>query len=525
VHPEAREQRPRLVALRALAADGSPAARTALLAALRDPAFPDRADAALTLGRIPHAESIEPLLEALGAPEPELRRAAARSLGMLAVAHVVLAPVGSRVLDAMEARYREEPEPMVRAALFRAILDLGGDRAFNTAFGLTRDDDDPLVRCEWLRAKTYFAQLAATDDALAGARRATRTILAELGPDDEPRTLARARMRARAARLELNGQCPDLLVEATLALATLRDPEAPRLLGELAATGAPPVRAAAIEGLGRLGGAAALRACVAALDDPRWGVRRKAIEALGRLEDPTAGEVLAATVREGSTLDRSSAARALAHVPHGSAALVDAFADPVVPVREAAEDSLLQHANSAETFTVRLWALEQADAGSPDLREQPQGEALLEARRQTERWSRVHAADAAVLAAALSREDPRVHRRAARVLAAFPGDAARLRLVGILSQGVPAEAQLAAFALGLRGDEAARDALERAAATNHPGVAVAAIRALQDLGEPASAPLLRGLAENSPWEEVRAAALMANAMLAPEPDIEGAGGG
>lgn len=522
VHSEASKYQPRKVALRALAADGSPAARAALVAALRDPAFPHRADAALALGRTPHETTIEPLLEALEAPEPELRRAAARSLGMLAVAHVVPAPVGSRVLDAMEARYREEPEPIVRVALFLAILGHGGDRALKTAFGLIRDDGDPLVRCEVLRVRLKFAELAAADATLEGARNtsrayardASRAVLAELGPTDKPRTLARARMRAQAARLELSGQCPDVLVEATLALVAVRDPEAPRLLSVLATTGTPPVRTAAVEGLGQLGGALALQFVIAALHDACWSVRRTAIEVLSRFDDPQAGEALAATLREGAALDRWSAARALAHVPHGSEALVDAFGDPVVPVRKAAEHSLLQHASLAKAAAV---VLERERASSRDSGQQARAETLPGA----ERWSRVHAVDVAALVAALSREDPRVQRRAARVLAAFPGEAARLRLVAILERGVPAEAQLAAFSLGLRGDEGARDALELVAATNHPGLAVAAIRALQDLGNPASVPLLRRLAENSPWESVRSAARLANAVLPPGPDAQG----
>jgi HEAT repeat protein len=513
-HLTGRFAQPHLAAIHALREDGSSTSRSALIAVLADPAFPYRADAALALGAVPDPASVDPLLGALGASQPEVRRTAVRSLGRFAAAGLLRDEAGERVLDVLEERYRNESEAIVRAALFLTILDIGSRRAFEMAFRLSKDDRDPVVRCEVLRARKFFALMAGSRDALAGVRRHTRSIVMELAAVDEPRTLERARMRARSARLDLKGHCPDLLVEAIMGIPALEDPAAPRLLAGLARAGAPRVRAAALKALGRLEGAASLRAAIEALDDPRWSVRRAAIEVLAGLEAPEAAEALVGTLREGAVLDRREAARALARVPGGSEALVSAFADPMVLVRTAAEYALLEH---VQRTGVAAWHLAELDAArqQADEVDAAAAEASRRAERQAALWNPARAEDEAALIAALSHPDPRVGRRAARVLAASPGEATRARLVSILSEADPAEAELAAFALGLRGELAAREALERAALGDHPGVAAAAVRALQDLDAGDSLPLLRALAWNAPSERVRSAAQLASAMVHP----------
>ena len=124
------------------------------------------------------------------------------------------------------------------------------------------------------------------------------------------------------------------------------------------------------------------------------------------------------------------------------------------------------------------------------------------------------------LARALSDDDERVGRRAARVLAAFQGEGSRQLLIAELDRAVSPGSEMAALALGLHGDEEARESLERSAAAADVRLAIASIRALQDLARPESLPVLRALGQDAAEEEVRSAARLASAILERAPLID-----
>jgi HEAT repeat protein len=74
------------------------------------------------------------------------------------------------------------------------------------------------------------------------------------------------------------------------------------------------VRAAAVQGLGNLGHWQAAGAVAELLEDPRWGVRRAAALALGRM-GPTGTLLLNRAAREGSPVAADTASYALGLPP------------------------------------------------------------------------------------------------------------------------------------------------------------------------------------------------------------------
>lgn len=82
----------------------------------------------------------------------------------------------------------------------------------------------------------------------------------------------------------------------------------------------------------------AVPALAAALGDPDWGVRHAAVEALGRIGDPRAGDALVAALRDKDWTVRSAAAAALMYVTDARSldALVAALKAPDEFVRSSA---------------------------------------------------------------------------------------------------------------------------------------------------------------------------------------------
>jgi HEAT repeat protein len=509
---------PHLDAVRTLGSTGVSAGAYALVAVLGDPGFPYRVEAAEALRRVPHAVAIGPLLAVLEAADPVLRSRAARALGAIAVAGVAdpeaFEPVSARLRVALQ----EDPHPEVRAASFTALLNTGRADDFGEAFRLADRDHDPLVQCEMFRARNFFARLSEKADAIDDARSRTRAFLVERPESERSRDILRravARSRYRALLHPLS-RCPDTAVEAAHGLAYLEDPSARVVLGALASSaGDAPLRSAAVTALAALGGEPALVAAIAALEDERWSVRRAAVDALVELDHPRGYAALARLATRGAPLERRAAVRALAEVPARSAALVAALGDPAVLVRVAADQALLKRPERVVRGEEALaddaaWERPAWRAGSS---EEERAEARRRAERNPERWRAEQAAAEKALAAALSADDGRVRHRAARILAAYPGEASFALLLETLQSGHPPQAGLAAFALGLRGEPAARAALERAARGDDPELALVSVRALQDLGARESLPALRALGRSAADEEVQAAARRASVLL------------
>ena len=484
------DSEPHLAAIGTLSATGLPASAFALISVLQDASFPYRVEAAQALATTPHPAAIEPLLAAMDDPDPELRSQAALSLGAIARAQVAPAQVIDPVSARLKLALAQDASSTVHLAAFNALLEIGREDDFGEAFRLAARDSDALVVCETLRSRAFFAKLSGKRDALEGARSQARKILE--APESE-RTLplrTRALDRSRYHRLVSPlSPCPDTPVMAARTLAHLEDPSAAALLSPLASSSSdPPLRAAAVLALGRLGGEPGFVAAAVALDDERWSVRRSGIEALAALDEPRAQALLARRLSTGSPLERQAAARAIARIP--AAALVAAFGDPVVQVRVAAEDALLERPKQVARYEEALTADERGepDDAAPAVSK----EERLELRRFTEEaladWRAAQAEAEQALAAALSAPDERVRHRAARILASYPGAASLALLLEALRSGRSPEATFAAFALGLRGDPAAREALAGAASSGEPALALASHRALRDLDAPSAHP-------------------------------------
>ncbi len=487
-HVAAADPEIHLAAIRELATTGQPSAAFALIAVLEDPDFPHRPDAARALAVAPHRAAIGPLLAAMDDADPELRAQAALALGRIVFAHVAAVDAFDRVSERLGDALARDPSPAVRFAAFDALFAIGRWEAFR----LSARDGDPLVICERLRYRAYVASLTGRPDALRAVRSQARRILEARASDPAPSLPSRALDRWRyQGVVSESSPCPDTPVAAVHALDHLGDRSVAPLLAGLARSASdPPLRAAAVLALRRRGGDAAFEAAVRALDDGRWSVRRSGIEALGELDEPRAQALLASRLALGSPLERQASALALAKIPARSAALVAAFGDPVVQVRVAAEEALLARPKQVERLEE---ALAEDAAGELDVAASPVSEeSRVERRRETEdslaRWRSEAAAAGQALAAALSAPDERVRHRAARVLASYPGADSLALLLEALRGGQTPAATSAAFALGLRGDAAARPALERAAGAGEPGLALASRRALQDLGVSTSAP-------------------------------------
>jgi HEAT repeat protein len=230
-----------------------------------DPA--SHAGGALALAELPTVDEAT-LLSLLDDASPEVRRAAAESLGgRQPVAH----------LDRIRERMTAEPDPAVREVLARALGRAGGERAVQL---LTEDaeHEDAHTRFAALRGLAETAHPAALPLLVAGledpapeVQAAALRGLANLGDPSAGESVA--------ARLDTGDR--DLRREAALALQALATPP---LVGRLLQALSDPdaeIRLAAVRTLERLGPDAPGEALSRVRDsDPDPGVRRAAERAL-----------------------------------------------------------------------------------------------------------------------------------------------------------------------------------------------------------------------------------------------------
>ena len=190
------------------------------------------------------------LIQALGAPEPGVRRMAASLLG------------GTESPDAPAALagVLADPDPGVRVAALDAIAALGGDAAVVDAVRDRLSDADPTVRAAAVRTLTAIAVLA---DDPAGAIPAVTGLAA----DDSPA------VRAAVASSMLAGGHDDASVRVIEEL--LDDPDVA-------------CRIAGLDAIRRLGDPILLERVHPLLADPAFGVRVAALDALATARDPGA---------------------------------------------------------------------------------------------------------------------------------------------------------------------------------------------------------------------------------------------
>ena len=264
--PDAPEVGVALCDLAIRAADPQVASRAARGARLRDADCPDR-----------------PFLAKLGRPGAEAALAALAELRLTG-------PAALAATDRVIAALERSPEPGVRAAAARVLAGLGTTQAVSAVDRRTQAIVARLVekRARWVPG--------------AAAAGAVPEWIDPVSADDA---------REAGALLAATGRLARPGAEALL-LAHARD-------------GIAGVRAGAVEGLGALGGGAAIEAVAAALVDPEPEVRSVAAEGLGRAGARGAPSlVLAAREAEGAPREwRSVLARALGET--GSAEAIPAL--------------------------------------------------------------------------------------------------------------------------------------------------------------------------------------------------------
>jgi cyclophilin family peptidyl-prolyl cis-trans isomerase/HEAT repeat protein len=309
-----------------------------------------RRDLAVTLGRLADPRALAPLRFLLQDPDPEVRRAAAFSLGVAG--------------DAAAAR----------PALLRAVADPDRGVGERAVAGLGRLET-PLVE--------VASALAPVPEAERWAR-----LLPSLFRFREEATVEVARQALEIAD-------PSLRARAAYALARHPRPEAAPLLRSLLEDPDPRVRGWGARALGQVGGAEDLPRLVALLgdrepgpivqalrsgaalvadgraaaddlwrghllrlvDDPRPGVRVTALEVAGHwLLDQSLGEALVARARDGHPRERELALLALAQGRHPRAADLAAelarSADPVLRAAAATGWGLLGRLEPVRTLRV-----------------------------------------------------------------------------------------------------------------------------------------------------------------------------
>ncbi len=245
------------------------------------------------------ALALPPLMEALRSPEPDVRRAAAKSLGVLKE---------FRSLEPLCAALQDS-DTMVRQLAVAALGQIGSERAL-----------EPLLA-------------ALLDDTLREpATKALRQLKGELVVPALLATLQSPNRKAAQAVLGILNQLQDRRAVKPL-LALLQDPE-------------PEIRWAAIEALGRLGDPQAVEPLLAVFQSGDTPHRVAAAQALGQIKDSRVVPVLIAALGEPQKDLQAAIGDALGKFgPQSVGALVAALANPAL--RYNAADALVKVGGAA----------------------------------------------------------------------------------------------------------------------------------------------------------------------------------
>jgi HEAT repeat protein len=412
-------------AVLALGRIGSPAAVPALVAVLGT--VPEVAAAAAgALGAIGDRRAYEPLLPLLDDPGAAVRHAAIGALGS----------IGHADLRAHVRELLDSASPTVRESAARIAGYLGYEECLERLLVLCRDADEGVRRAA-VEHLVYLDDPRVPDtlrgvlrDDTASCRAAAARALSRLAADQAGELLAVALadrdlwVRYYAARSA--GAARRAELAADVAGLARHDPVVP-------------VRIAALQALGEIGGAEAAEVLAALAEDPEPEIRVAALGALGGTAHPAALRALGAALRSEDLDARRSALEGLGS--DAAAALADEVAGAA---RTAAEPAVARAAvfallRAASPESVRLLC---GLAAEPPLRE-----ACVEA------LARLPAERLDVLAAVLSEGSPEV-RGAVLAALAHRGDAAAERLAATVADdadpGVRRAAALALARLGLR---------------------------------------------------------------------------
>ncbi len=293
------------------------AAVAPLVRVLRDPESSawTRRKVAWTLGYTGSEQAVEPLIEALGDPAVEVRRAAASALGDIgepAIAPLarVLREAGAELrLEAAIAVGRIEPNAATEAILVTAVGDEDPNVRWVAGLALGARGHEKAVGAliEILRHGEEYDQTRAAR--FMGEMKAVEAVDALVGALDEG--VWSVRLAARDALVEIG----DAAV-------------APLLMA--AADGNRRVRMKAASALGRLGSERAVGVLLVALKDRDWMIRDEAAVALARIRSEKAVGPLIAALKDPDGETRQAAAWILGEMEAAAAveALNELLADP-----------------------------------------------------------------------------------------------------------------------------------------------------------------------------------------------------
>jgi HEAT repeat protein len=417
---------------------------------------------------------------------------------------IITSAIGHAQAALIELASNHESE-VIRVSALTGLISIGAEDALSAVYEIGAKDPNEMVRCRVLSASgDFISQPRGARVSLAHVRTLLRKSLNPKSVDEPLGIYRRAIFESLYfSKVEPEGErrsdCVDANETAMWWLGSLNDPEAIPHLIRAAQSSDPALQAVAGWGLPRFNQPVALEQVEALLKSPLAGVRSAAIEGLGRSKHPGSDARLIQILKEDSRLDRREAARALAGSFGASLALIDAFSDQAVEVRDEAEHALLRS-------DVVVGKLEDSLANAVAEISGGRGTAVLSRRVQRirdglERWRGEQREAEQALALGLGADDRRIRTRSARVLSRYKSASSLRLMIEVLDARKSLSSESAALALGLRGDASARESLERAAGSDSETLSVAAIRALQDLNLKASLPLLRTLqakTDNSP---------------------------
>jgi HEAT repeat protein/beta-lactamase regulating signal transducer with metallopeptidase domain len=283
---------------RSQSADSNGAVVTALIAALKD-THPDvRRAAAQSLGSRGDRRAAAGLVDALRDTDVKVRVTAAEALGNLSV------PSSIGGLTAAT----KDPSVEVRRAAFEALLHFEADQVSADVFLPGLHDANPEIKAGAARALAERKEtravpelLAMLKDDKAELRQVAIQALANLGD------------RSAAGPIEgtLKDPSPDVRQTALEALAELEVKTLPPAALDLLRDEREDVRAAAAHLAARAGDRRAVPALRQLLADERSGVRSAAVEALSEIRDEAAIDALVAALKSADPVVRRAAAEAL----------------------------------------------------------------------------------------------------------------------------------------------------------------------------------------------------------------------
>jgi HEAT repeat protein len=445
-----------------------------------------RQAAAVALGRIGDRRATSALIDALNDPELAVPAAGA------------LARIGDREAFEGLLALLGEPNPATRQSVIAALNSIGHPE-MASHISARLGDPDPLVRESAVRIAGYFGYPECFEQVLRSCHDSTESVrraaVESLAFFDDPRvvpTLVDALAR----------QSPMVRAGAAAALVRTEPSVAVEPLARALGDAEPWVRYVALRSLGSIGDAGVSAGVLTALrNDPAPHVRLAAIDVLGRLKPPEAWDVLEPLTRSSDSDLGGAAIRALGHLDRSEVLpALEGFLRAPEPWRRVSAVTAATIRSETRVVQLLQWVAA-VDDDADVVGAAVHGLAKI-ARRQDEQGVEGARALVALTAEPLRRE------AAVRALSELPA-----RRIGDVAHGLhhgsPEVRCASVEALGRMQLPGASRALESALDDAHPGVRLAAIRALKNLGTRDPLRKLMALARTDPEAEVRRAAMFA----------------